>query len=144
MTSTRNDTAVVFTDINSKLEDVLEHDFSQFVSSTGFEKEQLGTGNGSPFHVGATKESRLRIKRICPNLAEKCTSEKDTKTLSFMKSCRYCRKSQKDKPEAKFMYCIRCRLVCYCSKDCQQANWKDHKLVCKQNSDIKSKSAKAI
>jgi len=35
-------------------------------------------------------------------------------------------------PEGKLMYCSRCRKVGYCSKECQQANWKDHKMVCKK------------
>ena len=49
------------------------------------------------------------------------------------KQCLHCWVSMLDMPEAKFKYCSRCRKVCYCSKECQQANWKDHKLVCKRN-----------
>ena len=31
----------------------------------------------------------------------------------------------------KFRYCDGCRLVAYCSKECQLAHWPDHRLVCK-------------
>jgi len=31
----------------------------------------------------------------------------------------------------KMRYCGKCKKVCYCSKECQEADWKDHKVVCK-------------
>jgi hypothetical protein len=31
----------------------------------------------------------------------------------------------------KFKYCSRCQKVCYCSKECQNSDWKDHKFICK-------------
>ena len=30
----------------------------------------------------------------------------------------------------KFRYCSGCRAVCYCSKECQEAHWVDHRIVC--------------
>jgi MYND finger len=30
------------------------------------------------------------------------------------------------------MACSACRLVCYCSKECQLAHWKEHKKPCKE------------
>ena len=44
------------------------------------------------------------------------------------KSCLMCMKDEK--PDAKFQYCAKCRSVCYCSKECQKAHWRDHKLAC--------------
>jgi len=30
----------------------------------------------------------------------------------------------------KFKYCCLCKAVCYCSAECQEIDWRDHKLVC--------------
>ena len=30
----------------------------------------------------------------------------------------------------KFLYCGGCRGICYCSQECQKADWDDHRLVC--------------
>ena len=30
-----------------------------------------------------------------------------------------------------FAKCSRCRKVCYCSRECQKAHWKEHKKECK-------------
>ena len=54
------------------------------------------------------------------------------------KKCRYCEKFEDqrgllgDGREAghKFKYCSKCQKVCYCSKECQDSDWKAHKLTC--------------
>lgn len=41
-------------------------------------------------------------------------------------------------PKVQFMYCSKCRVVGYCSKQCQKAAWQDHKRYCKISSNVKS------
>ena len=40
-------------------------------------------------------------------------------------------KSDEREPRSeKFLYCGKCKTICYCSKECQTADWKDHKALC--------------
>ena len=52
---------------------------------------------------------------------------------SELRECLHCLIAPLEKPEAKFQYCSRCRKVSYCSKECQVANWRDHKYRCKKD-----------
>jgi len=48
----------------------------------------------------------------------------------------YCYKCHDDKKrEKKQMYCKNCMKVVYCSKDCQVADWPDHKIICESLRD---------
>ena len=47
-----------------------------------------------------------------------------------LKCCNQCQRLE-DPAEGKFKYCKLCRKVCYCSKDCQDADWGDHKIECR-------------
>lgn len=38
---------------------------------------------------------------------------------------------RKEEPREKFKKCGQCENVCYCSKECQKAHWKEHKKDCK-------------
>jgi len=38
----------------------------------------------------------------------------------------------------KFQYCGGCRAICYCSKECQTADWEDHRLICPRKKASKS------
>ena len=40
----------------------------------------------------------------------------------------------------KFKFCSKCEIVCYCSKECQIAHWKSHRLVCKKEKKSKTKT----
>jgi hypothetical protein len=53
----------------------------------------------------------------------------DNKT--FIKMCNHCRKCETQMDSVKLMKCQRCKLAYYCSKECQVANWKSHKKMCK-------------
>ena len=47
------------------------------------------------------------------------------------KYCRHCGTAEdRFKSGFKFKYCSSCHRVCYCSKECQTADWKDHKFGC--------------
>ena len=49
-------------------------------------------------------------------------------TPTTIKSCANCDKA--DNPETPFKRCSRCQTSYYCSKDCQKADWKEHKKSC--------------
>ena len=42
-------------------------------------------------------------------------------------------------PRSKTKYCSRCRNVTYCSRECQVADWSEHKSACDHNAEIISK-----
>jgi len=46
-------------------------------------------------------------------------------------NCKYCHSRENQKK--KFKCCGACRMVCYCCKECQDADWTDHKSFCKKN-----------
>jgi hypothetical protein len=48
-----------------------------------------------------------------------------------VKSCRNCEKTETQMDNALLMKCQRCKIAYYCSKECQVADWKSHKKVCK-------------
>ena len=46
--------------------------------------------------------------------------------------CRFCGKDKSDDGGKGLMKCARCQAVRYCSVECQRANWKEHRKVCKK------------
>jgi hypothetical protein len=52
------------------------------------------------------------------------------------KICKHCEKIE-TLDGAKHMKCQRCKLTYYCSRDCQVADWKSHKKLCKEVSSSK-------
>ena len=106
--SAAEETAFILTDREPK---VLDHDFA----SVRIEIDNRMDHWYKPL-FGATRKSRVKH-------AEQCNDP-------TWRQCYYCLKTSTIKPEAKFRYCSKCRLICYCSKECQQTHWRDHKLVC--------------
>lgn len=80
--------------------------------------------------IGATRKSREKYTEFESKMAKLWRHQLWSHQEKF---CLYCDKNQSEKPEVKFQYCIRCRKVCYCSKECQNAHWRDHKMVCKKD-----------
>jgi hypothetical protein len=59
-----------------------------------------------------------------------------------VKACCHCKKRETQMDNAKLMKCQRCKITYYCSKECQVADWKGHKKICKAiASGIDSRSA---
>lgn len=46
-----------------------------------------------------------------------------------IEKCRYCPNTTGDDGKA-LLRCTRCRCAMYCSKECQKADWKAHKILC--------------
>ncbi|GMH98801.1 hypothetical protein TrVE_jg8876 [Triparma verrucosa] len=49
--------------------------------------------------------------------------------ISPIPACEHCRR-MKDDSVRKLLTCSRCQVAKYCSRECQKANWKAHKLTC--------------
>ena len=47
-----------------------------------------------------------------------------------VKRCKRCDLIEERLVKDKFKFCSTCERVCYCSRKCQLADWKDHKVVC--------------
>ena len=62
--------------------------------------------------------------------AEKEEEEGGKEEGNTKKAARVCENC--DKETSKMQKCSRCRLVRYCSRDCQLADWKEHKKACKK------------
>jgi hypothetical protein len=62
-----------------------------------------------------------------------CDGECDVlvKVCHHLKACHHCEKLETQLDNAKLMQCQRCKQSYYCSKDCQVADWKSHKKMCK-------------
>jgi hypothetical protein len=67
-------------------------------------------------------QSLARLSNAKDNYNNECA---DTKT------CCYCNKLETQLDNAMLMKCQRCKVTYYCSKECQVADWKSHKKVCK-------------
>ena len=55
--------------------------------------------------------------------------------------CHHCRASPA--PGSKLQACSRCKKGCYCNRDCQAADWPEHKTVCKMLKGLREAAAKA-
>jgi hypothetical protein len=51
--------------------------------------------------------------------------------FTAIKMCHHCKKTETQMDGVLLMKCKRCKLAYYCSKECQVADWKSHKKVCK-------------
>ena len=123
---------IIVTDREAK---VLTHDFAK-VNIEYIEPR-------SQYHpketYGPTRQSRIdneeyavKMKLNVNHLLEGVPSIiSDLYVGKDMRECLHCGKTSKEKPKAKFQYCAKCRNVSYCSKECQAAHWRDHKLLCK-------------
>jgi uncharacterized protein YjbI with pentapeptide repeats len=62
-----------------------------------------------------------------PTLQQLRSMKKNYKDNGFVK----CGKCKKDEPAGEtFKECAKCSEVCYCSRECQVAHWKEHKAMC--------------
>ena len=114
-------TAVVHTDRQPK---VLEHDFPQ----VRFHNYRPCQEYSRPCRA-ATRDSRESYAEFHSNMTKAFGPLHWSADEKF---CVVCMKNATDNPEVKFQYCMNCRKDSYCSKECQLAHWRDHKLVCKK------------
>ena len=72
----------------------------------------------------------------------KCLDEKYEEVKSITKigiCCNFsCTLPGRKVERSKILYCARCDQVCYCSRSCQKAHWKEHKMLCREVADLKA------
>lgn len=75
-----------------------------------------------------------KVTDFCESLQENIETGKPINDQDAIKvrdqgslGCNIC---YKDENSAKLKYCSRCRMVKYCSAECQKKDWRDHKKVC--------------
>jgi hypothetical protein len=69
-------------------------------------------------NIESVKSSKIMLKSI-------------NKDFILQRQCCQCSKID-DPTELKFMVCSRCKIVYYCSQECQKLDWQKHKLFCKK------------
>jgi len=102
------------------------------------------------------KEISAYTKAFRRRAARRCAGEEVPQNIdmSLYKKCEFCHRPEDDEaiaswnigkavvPTVKFRYCSRCRLVSYCSKECQRMDWPDHRLACSEDSTSKESPRK--
>jgi len=120
--------ACVLTDAPSKK---LKHDIE------GLRYDYRGSGY-SPRFTDQQRSERTK------NLRQAASESRDEFFRSLcllhdpflVKGCEYCLDQDflflgdEDKQKRKYLYCRDCREICYCSKECQVADWPNHRLLC--------------
>lgn len=102
----------------------IKHDFKR----TKFHVTQTKEGANVGFGATAKSRSEYRKRLVEQPVVKKCAASYSDDRL---KHCVYCEMCFRFKDGLKFRYCTVCRIASYCSKECQVAHWKDHKLICK-------------
>lgn len=116
---------------------VIKHDFESHAYQPHESRKPENDGIGGTAKMQSKYMSGIMAAAAADPLADAAEDPFQHRapwSMDSFKSCRYCESTRYEKPEAKFMYCSACKKVCYCSKECQSAHWKDHKLVCDRRS----------
>mmetsp|Transcript_9212 Transcript_9212/g.18522 ORF Transcript_9212/g.18522 Transcript_9212/m.18522 type:complete len:105 (+) Transcript_9212:573-887(+) len=84
-----------------------------------------------------TLVSFFRKRITCSCLDKK---HKEVKSIKKMGLCNNKKCPLGGKVErSKMVYCTRCSVAYYCSRDCQEAAWSDHREVCKKRAEQNAK-----
>lgn len=86
------------------------------------------TGNDRPAAVMARLENLHRLASVSHS------AHMNTRNLPVRGQLKFCRNCNKSEPTQEFQrslkQCSRCKQAFYCSRECQVADWKDHKTTC--------------
>jgi hypothetical protein len=96
---------------------------------TGDILDALIAGKDGPINE-KTKSGLARLQSLARLSNDKYGSE-----CNVVKMCCYCEKLETEMDGAMLMKCQRCKSVYYCSKECQVADWKSYKKMCKAMSN---------
>jgi hypothetical protein len=108
---------------------------------TGDILDAVIAGKDAPINEEA-KSSLVRLQSLA-RLSNNDVNH-DSQSTVDQKSCGHCDKIEKPQG-TKLMKCQRCKLAYYCNRECQVANWKSHKKMCKAiSSNIESRSTAKI
>ena len=87
----------------------------------------------------------LQMHPINSVLKKHAISIEKTKQKAERKQCANCQKQEDPTSKQLFYMCSQCAMVSYCSTECQRADWKKYKKVCKERSvGIKLDRPKAL
>jgi hypothetical protein len=85
----------------------------------------------------ASADECTLVKYLRENIPCNCLDEKykQIKPITKMGICcnLQCSIPGKTVEHSKMLYCTRCRWANYCSRECQEATWPDHKKICNMN-----------
>lgn len=98
-----------------------------FVAPDEFEsvREEIENRDLKPFHVVVSREYEQAVMDAVASLPSKAqVREKQRTTSAIAATCATC---QAEKPR---FTCQRCHGAWYCSRKCQQQDWRRHKAVC--------------
>ena len=70
--------------------------------------------------------------------------DKKHKEVKSIKKMGYCNNDKCPLPggkveRSKMLYCTRCSVAYYCSRDCQEAAWSEHREICKKKAERNAK-----
>jgi len=63
------------------------------------------------------------------SVVNKFIVDKEKQKRKDERFCEYCQK----RPDTKLLICAGCHISTYCNSECQRADWKKHKVICKAN-----------
>ena len=98
---------------------IVDNHFNNVINHCGAECTITVDGKAEESHEAIFEPPTDLFARRCCQLAGICDI-----------NCAHCGK--KEEAGEKFKKCGRCENVCYCSRECQEAHWKEHKKACKQ------------
>jgi MYND finger len=86
--------------------------------------------NFAPVQTEKVSTDRGLVRQLAKQTRCNCLDQmaKETKSQAKIGSCEACRKLLPRKDQ---LQCSRCRVFYYCSRECQMADWKQHKWMCK-------------
>mmetsp|Transcript_5810 Transcript_5810/g.8719 ORF Transcript_5810/g.8719 Transcript_5810/m.8719 type:complete len:406 (+) Transcript_5810:58-1275(+) len=83
----------------------------------------------SPEQIPSFLRSFAQVKNGLDGISH---HESKDETPKVKDCCVNCGISEDTSTKGKLMQCSRCKLAYYCSKECQRADWKKHKVFCKK------------
>mmetsp|Transcript_45336 Transcript_45336/g.109788 ORF Transcript_45336/g.109788 Transcript_45336/m.109788 type:complete len:491 (+) Transcript_45336:60-1532(+) len=135
-------TATIFDDAKAQT-------FGHLISCTAFVNKRFKEGTPCGDTVRAILEGKDDHTTLCPralpyfkNLIQlsRLLQPGNGSSTATTCSCQYCKKED---AKDKLLTCSRCRNAHYCSKECQKADWKEHKVTCMQAPKSSSEKNKA-
>lgn len=115
------------------------------LSSTAFTKKRFKVGTPCGDTLRAILDGDMKV---CPrarpylqSLLKLSSSMEDENT--YYRSRDFCRHCIKTDFKFNLLFCSRCNQTCYCSKECQKADWANHKPLCCPKTKKVTKNADA-
>eukprot|EP00985_Skeletonema_marinoi_P027851 scaffold23452_cov80-Skeletonema_marinoi.AAC.1 len=86
-----------------------------------------------------TLVSFFRKRITCSCLDKKHKEVKSIKKMGYCNNVDQCPLPGGKVERSNMLYCTRCSVAYYCSRDCQETHWSDHREVCKKKAEENAK-----